>query len=268
MSVYFKVTGEKASCPITLEPVDLKSQDTIMVVTSKEKKTDSETLKTIKEKHFKDINSDDVKSVVIYHMLPYNTEALYEWYVKCRKSQDPTTKRVLPQEEIERIKFRYENLNVFKEIPTDDAMRTLGELVVSNLNENKELDSAVLSVVRCHLRPDHLPNFMNLDRKEAEDFLKRRERKGKVWLIRPSSYRGVEFAKDQKGEYIPISENYAVSYVKNSEKGLEIVHLLIENFHGVGWKIRWSKNGSDYYETLTNFYDALAVYCHYIDALS
>lgn len=221
MELYFKhqekVEKCDNTCPITFE--DLKVTDKTSTVTCITASTDL----TDREKGIIDVMGfkigPDTKPHM-NHVVMYDLESINDWID--HNSSDPTTRREYTDLEIERIRLRNELRDYLKIDLSEDELDTLFQKFLNDLwtaidtdtpFTPNELSNHEYQLLRAKLESlEQLPNFLGVDRDIAKEIINEGNNiKWKFnWFVRPSSFRGSEFAKDEHGDIYPLVQCYVI----------------------------------------------------------
>ena len=235
MSVYAYLNqSDNNVCPISLEQVDSSDKSTTITIVKS-----IQPITQIDRNNILIVNEYNVppNTGQIYHINTYNLDQAYQWFITCGNRNEPETRKTLDYNELDRIKFRYESkyyLNL--KLPKIE----FDKLIDKYINQTG-LNPQELKILRCQLTPQHLNNYLFINRVEAENHLINiyKETGVKNWLLRPSSYLGYDFIKINN-EYVRMTEYIGLSFVKSVEPFV-IDHLLIEKIYSFGY---YSVNGS------------------------
>jgi len=235
MSVYAYLNqSDNNVCPISLEQVDSSDKSTTITIFKS-----IQPITQIDRNNILIVNEYNVppNTGQIYHINTYNLDQAYQWFITCGNRNEPETRKTLDYNELDRIKFRYESkyyLNL--KLPKIE----FDKLIDKYINQTG-LNPQELKILRCQLTPQHLNNYLFINRVEAENHLINiyKETGVKNWLLRPSSYLGYDFIKINN-EYVRMTEYIGLSFVKSVEPFV-IDHLLIEKIYSFGY---YSVNGT------------------------
>ena len=239
MSVYAYLNSSLSEniCPISLEAVDSSDKSTtITIVKSIKPITESDRINILQRNEY---NVPQNKGS-IYYINKYNLEEAYKWFINCGNKNEPETRRQLDDDELNRIKFRYE-YKIFFNIKVNNFDKLI-EKYFSKTSGVLELQEYY--ILRCQLTPQNLNNYLVINRAEAEEELQKKyiENRSKNWILRPSNYIGYDFIIIND-EYVRMTEYIALSFLKTDEinNTFQINHLLIEKIYSFGY---YSVNGS------------------------
>ena len=239
---------ECALCPITYSEIDSKNlSESITIINSKQQLTSDEEEKLQKENYIFKSGTGTCSHVVVYDI-----DSAYEWFITRDKS-DPTSRRELSQDEKSRIIFRYNMKKYYSQNPTPDIISKLFSKYVDHLKLSHiietDLNTDEFKILKCHLTPEHLPNYMNVSREDAQSILLNAlfNNDPFSWIIRPSKYKGSEFVKREDGTIHPMSEYYVITYYDQNSN--QFYNHLIEKIYSCGW---YTGTGSYQKSTKTN----------------
>ena len=127
-----------------------------------------------------------------------------------------------------RIEFRFKYQDQLKVIPPKEVINdAFNKYLHSIVNGKFDLTSDYIILLRCHLRPEDMPNFLYVNREQAQDIIFEAKnnsviklpvklpvkRPGLSWIIRPSNFKGYKFALDHDGHFYPMTEYVAITYI-------------------------------------------------------
>jgi hypothetical protein len=222
----------QAICPITLTGIDAKdltSAITVITDSCPISETDRATLKAMQfivPRH---------KNITIHHVSTYGLADAKHWFID-RRGQEPKSRRHLDQNELNRISFRYRFREVLARIPAREKLQDLFILYCRDLvAETVDVNSENFILLRCHLTPEIMPNFFPLERKEAETTISRAVTSGRGlrWIVRPSKFKGYDFARDNQGNLYRMTEYMALTYHDPGRQKYN--HILIEKIFSKGY---------------------------------
>lgn len=175
------------------------------------------------------------QEIICHHVDSYDLTAAQEWFVT-RHGTHPSTRRVLSDDERNRIKFRAEMQSFIKLEVTLEEIQEMFRLYTETLAANTvDPNSDTYIMLRAHLCPEMLPNYCKFTREQSEDYLAKAKANGSkfTWIARPSKFKGYEFAKDSSSRFYPMVEYTAISSF-DTETG-KFRHDLIEKIYSRGF---------------------------------
>jgi len=235
-----KVAEADQECPILLEPID--ETDCIRIIGNSVRASPQ----NIIEMRAQGIKCD---KPMINHIKQFSVSGLSGWIKQ--NPINPLTRRKFTTGEINRIQFRFDHKDI---MPVKMSESLLVKYYCDTFNNNFINSDDVVALLRCHLKPEMLPNFFNINREEAIKLLI--ENKDIGWILRPSSYNGDEYYyDDDKKIYYPICKNYAIT-VRDEELNI-INHFLLEYTYSSLWFNTVMKNNKIFRNGHVCFFDVL-----------
>lgn len=127
----------------------------------------------------------------------------------------------LDSRDIKHMEFRYIHRDVYNIKISDEHLQMMFENFIDNQFRTDVFIMIDYIPLFCHITPVKMKNYLNIDRKIAEDILTKSSDKIQ-WLIRPSSIVCKEYGRDNLGNMYPLTESYVVSY-RHSINGISHV---------------------------------------------
>jgi hypothetical protein len=179
------------------------------------------------DKEIRFLTSYDIKQIRIQFIQCMSVSSAYDIMFKQNKNVNPLTRNSFSLNDRNRVEFRFINQSILKEKYSLENLHLLFDIYLQNRTTNTH----VYKILQCHLTSHTmLPNFYNVNRVEAEQFL--RENKNMTWIIRNSSYDKLlsnvsgltDFGLDEKGDPYSMMTKIAISHKKSDGN---IVHILM-----------------------------------------
>lgn len=171
-------------CPIALSDVDAKNRSaTVTVISNTTDITDPKDIDELKQQGFVIPND---KTIKCHRANVYDLTAAHHWFVMSNGT-DPLSRRSLTQAEKNRIQFRYDFQGFHEQQIEDSELHAVLFEYLESVQNDKEFDDEKMTILRCHMTPQRMPNFLDVDRIAANKILEDsfEGQKKLTWLIRP-----------------------------------------------------------------------------------
>lgn len=247
-----------AICPIVLNEIDaLNKASTISIIRNSRDANEIET------NELKKIYPEPLTGKFQIHIADvFDLEAAYKWFY-VMKQNHPASRKDIGDVARNRIATRYEFRRYLNEIYSRDVLINLfKQYLIAIINGTNSELMYVAVLLCCHLEPEMLPNFFNVDRQQAEEMVSENKEKGygPTWIVRPSKFKGYSFAKMSNGQFYPMSEFYVVTWIDETTGSFS--HDLFEKVFSCGY---YTGKGSYVGESLN--YDRAMGYPCFMDLL-
>ena len=219
-------------CPISQSEINAKDiSSTISVISNTSVVSEVNIAKLITQGF---VIVQSTNPILCHHVDTFDLNDAKKWFIDVR-GVHPMTRRVLTDDERDRIEFRFATQEFQRLNVSDYDITILFTKYLSHLmTGEQDTTTDDFTILRCHMSPEKLPNYFYMTREQAEDKINSAidSQNPFLWIARPSAFKGYEFAMDANGIYYPMVEYTVISVIDNDQK---FSHNLIEKIYSKGF---------------------------------